>query len=362
MSSRSKKKIITIFSKYGVNGASTRYRFYQYFDFFNDRNINFNVTPLFDDNDLSELYKSNKRSFFRLFYLFIRRLRVLLLMRSNNTEFVIIYTELFPYTPPLFELLLVLKKIRYILDYDDASFHQYDRHRSKIIRFFLGKKISYIMRHAELVIVGNKYIEAYAFQAKSKRVEIIPTVVDLKYYTDIYIDKNEEFTIVWIGSPSTSNYLNDIIPALVRVCNNRKIKVRLIGAKNINIPGVLLESLPWSKEKEVELISECHVGIMPLADSPWEKGKCGLKIIQYMACGLPVVASPVGVNNEIIDDGINGYTASSIKEWTDKLIFLYDNQDLLYSLGRNGREKVKSQYSLQKYAPYYANILKSKFR
>jgi len=136
MSSRSKKKIITIFSKYGVNGASTRYRFYQYFDFFNDRNINFNVTPLFDDNDLSELYKSNKRSFFRLFYLFIRRLRVLLLMRSNNTEFVIIYTELFPYTPPLFELLLVLKKIRYILDYDDAIFHQYDRHRSKIIRFF----------------------------------------------------------------------------------------------------------------------------------------------------------------------------------------------------------------------------------
>jgi glycosyltransferase involved in cell wall biosynthesis len=352
-------KNIKFFTKYGINGASTRYRFYQYFKFLQEKGASCDVISLFDDSDLVNLYENNGRSLFRLIYLFFRRVRVLLSINIRNTDFLIIYTELFPYIPPFFEFLLKLKKVPYILDYDDAIFHQYDKHSSRVVRFFLGKKISYIMKHAELVIAGNKYIENYAIQSGVKRVEIIPTVVDMNHYASTSSKKNQTFTIVWIGSPSTSNYLNHIAPALAKICKKRNIKVELIGVGNIDLPGVVFESFSWSKETEFELLSRCHVGIMPLTRSSWEKGKCGLKIIQYMACKLPVVASPVGVNTEIVNNGVNGYLVDSLEDWESRLIELYDNPEQLESFGKNGRKKIKSEYSLQKYAQRYVDIINS---
>ena len=345
-------KNIKFFPKYGINGASTRYRFYQYFEALKKAGASCDVIPLFDDTDLESLYQNNKRSLFRVAYLFLRRARAILLINAKNTDFLIIYTELFPYTPPLFELLLRFKKVPYILDYDDAIFHQYDRHRFKLVKFF-------IMKHAELVTSGNNYIGDYAIRSGAKRVEVIPTVVDMDHYVNIASQKNQTFTIVWIGSPSTSNYLNHIAPVLAKICKNRDIKIRLIGAGNVNLSGVEFESCPWSKDTEVELLSNCHVGIMPLIDSSWERGKCGLKIIQYMACRLPVVASPIGVNEKIVDNGINGYLASSMKEWEDALIDLYSNPKKLELFGRNGRKKIELEYSLQKYALRYVDMINS---
>ena len=309
--------------------------------------------------DLDVFYKSGRRPYFRLLYLFAKRVLALLRINSKNVDFVVIYTELFPYFPSFFETFLKLKKIPYLLDYDDAIFHQYDRHKSRFIRLALGRKIAKIIKKSEVVIVGSKYLADYALKSGSRRVEIIPTVVDMDNYPISNKQKNSVFTIVWIGSPSTAKYLHDISPALIEVCKGRNIIVRLIGAGEIDLIGVNYESLSWSKEKEFNLLNECHVGIMPLPDTPWAAGKCNLKMIQYMACGLPVVASPVGMNIELVDKDKNGYLAKTNKDWTRNLIKLYDNPDLLSTMGNLGRRKVEDRYSLHKQYPRYINILKS---
>ena len=351
---------VTIFSKYDINSASTRYRFQQYFPFLRNRGVECRIKPLFSTTDLNKLYDKKTRSFFYLVYLFTRRLRELFLINSKNTDLVIIYTELIPYFPPLLELLLIFKKIPYVLDYDDAIFHQYDNHKCKFIRFLFGNKIQFIMKNAHMVITGNQYIKEYALRAKSKKIEIIPTVVDVKKYTNAsYVTKNKKFTIVWIGSPSTLKYINSIATILKEICKDKSVKIRLIGVKNVYIPGVEIETFPWSEKTEIGLISECQIGIMPLANSPWERGKCGLKLIQYMACGLPVIASAVGVNVEIVDNGVNGYCVNSEDEWIEKMRFLRSNLDLLPPMGINGKKKVESCYSLDKYKLFYAESLES---
>lgn len=164
---------------------------------------------------------------------------------------------------------------------------------------------------------------------------------------------------MWIGSPYTSHYLYDIAPALAEVCKEGKAQVRLIGAGSIDLPNVPFETFPWSEETEVSLIQECHVGIMPLTDSPWERGKCGFKLIQYMGCSLPVIASPVGVNTEIVDEGVNGYLASSKEEWIEKLTTLRNSPSLSTTIGATGRKKVEQEYSLQVWHSQYVDIIKS---
>jgi glycosyltransferase involved in cell wall biosynthesis len=351
--------IIKIFSKYSIDSASTRYRFYQYFKFFMAQDIHCSISPLFDNNDLNSLYKLNKRRPVRLIYLFIRRAVELIKISSKDVDLVIIYTELFPYFPPFFEFLLKVKKIPYLLDYDDAIFHQYDRNKSIIIRWLFGKKVAKIMKNAEVVIVGNQYLEDYAKKSQARDVVVIPTVVDLDDYPVCEFTTRQVFTIVWIGSQSTIKYIYDIVPALTEICKGRKIIVRLIGVNPVQIPNLPVEVFAWSKETEFDLLRECHVGIMPLHSTPWEQGKCGLKIIQYMACGLPVVASPVGINTEIINDEVNGYFSTTTEEWIENLIKLYDNPNLLPVMGANGRKNVEERYSLQGHYSQYVDILKS---
>jgi glycosyltransferase involved in cell wall biosynthesis len=133
----------------------------------------------------------------------------------------------------------------------------------------------------------------------------------------------------------------------------------LIGSGNVIFPDVRVEILPWSEETEVALLQTCDVGIMPLPDEPWTRGKCGFKMIQYMACGLPVVASPVGVNKEIVEHGVNGFLAVTNDEWLTALSTLRDNPELRRKMGAAGRRKVEEKYCLQVTAPQYVKLLQS---
>jgi len=155
----------------------------------------------------------------------------------------------------------------------------------------------------------------------------------------------------WIGSPSTAKYLQMLASSLETLSALFPLRLRAIGGGGVRLPGVEVENLPWSELEEVSMLQGCDIGVMPLADTPWERGKCGFKLIQYMACRKPVVASPVGVNREIVVDGVNGFLASSHDEWVRALERLKSDPELRKTMGANGRRMVEEKYCLQVTAP-----------
>ena len=170
--------------------------------------------------------------------------------------------------------------------------------------------------------------------------------------------KNDIFTVVWIGSPSTSEYLYEILEILKEINKTEKIAVRIIGSK-LNYKKYNFEFIEWSKNNDIELISECHVGIMPLPDNKWTKGKCAFKLIQYHGCKLPVIGSPVGANLDIIEENKNGFFAKDKNDWIKYILYLKNQPAIAYELGNNGFEKVKEKYSSQKWKKTYIDLINS---
>ncbi|MBF0328697.1 MAG: glycosyltransferase family 4 protein [Nitrospirae bacterium] len=346
---------ILFLPKYYKKAASCRYRFLQFIPYFEHAGIRCVVSPLFDDNYLEIKYQTGKNDIFEVVKAFMRRLKTLL--HVNKYDLVVIHCEVFPYFS-LFEKYLILRKIKYIFDYDDAIFHNYDNSHFFIVRWLFRDKISAIIKGAEYVITGSKYLADYALRFNNN-VEVFPTVIDNNKYKKIKVERtlSSLFTIGWIGSPSTSKYVEGIETALAEICKDGFAKVILIGAGKVNLSGVNYQNIEWSDDNEIRNIQLCDVGIMPLHDDLWEKGKCGFKLIQYMACGLPVVASPVGVNCELVKEGKNGFLATTTEEWIRALNILRYDFDLRQRFGRYGRQMVEKYYSLQIMAPRYVALL-----
>ncbi|HYG25777.1 MAG TPA: glycosyltransferase family 4 protein, partial [Caulobacteraceae bacterium] len=161
-------------------------------------------------------------------------------------------------------------------------------------------------------------------------------------------------TVGWIGSPATAHYLAPLEPVLSELAEETGLRAVAIGAT----VGSLFEVVPWSEDGEVEALADLDIGVMPLADSPWERGKCGYKLIQYMAMGLPVVASPVGVNTTIVRHGENGFLAANDDEWRTHLRALASDPQLRETMGRAGRRMVEETYSLQVQGPRLARLMR----
>ena len=221
------------------------------------------------------------------------------------------------------------------------------------------------MSKAALVVGGNSYLAQRAIDAGATWVEVLPTVVNLdRYPIRSPLESSADsgalsvLRIVWIGSPSTAHYLDLLRETLKELATHTPFVLRVIGASEVSIPGVEVETIAWTEDTEVDSISSCAVGIMPLEDSPWEKGKCGYKLIQYMACSLPVVASAVGANVEIVEDGKNGYLVRSTDEWVVALRTLLESPRLRAEMGKAGRARVEENYCLQKTGPRLVELLR----
>ena len=348
---------VLFLTKYDPQGASSRYRVFQYIPLFESNGIKCHVSPLFDAAYLTHRYETGSGSAKDLFRAFFRRF--VALSRIFRFDLVVVEYETLPYLPALMERWLVWCGVPYIVDFDDAIFHRYDLHQKGWVRRILGNKIAHVMRDAQLVTVGNQYLLNYARGAGARWVEFVPTVVDLNRYAEPrkQLSTKMPLTIGWIGSPSTARYLLAVAPALAELCAQGRVRLRLIGSGPILLPGVMFDVLPWSEATEIEELSRFDIGIMPLPDEPWERGKCGFKLIQYMACGLPVVASPVGVNSEIVEEGVNGYLASSNVEWIQSLNRLIADSELRTRLGKNGRKKIEEIYSLQIVGPKLVELI-----
>ncbi|MCC1498226.1 glycosyltransferase family 4 protein [Alcanivorax sp. 1008] len=347
---------IVFFTKYTRAGASSRYRTYQYLDAFRAAGLACVVKPLFDEAYLAHKYRHGKASWFGAFAALVGRLWAVLTVPARSI--VMIEYELLPYFPAVLERWLVFRGCRMLVDYDDALFHQYDQHGSVWVRRLLGGKIATVMRLAHTVVAGNEYLADYAKCAGARRVEIIPTVIDLlRYPARQQAHAQPVFTIGWIGSPSTANYLYEIAPALAEFCARVPARVRLVGSGPVALPGVPVDLVTWQEHTEVDEISGFEVGIMPLPDEPWARGKCGFKLIQYMACGLPVIASPVGVNAQLVEHGVNGFQASTVEQWLASLHDLYQDAELRQRLGAAGRQRVAQQYCLAVTTPIWLGLL-----
>ena len=259
--------------------------------------------------------------------------------------------------PGCLESVLIKRKIRYIVDYDDAIFHNYDLHRNNLIRFFLGDKLKYLLKNSSLVTAGNDYLGSYARNAGAEKVHILPTVIDLNRYSkDDSSRFHDEFRIGWIGSPSTTKYLQLIKKPLYKLAEKYPVRLVTIGASPLKDFDIPLEQHSWSEDTEVQLLNSLHVGIMPLPDSPWERGKCGYKLIQYMACGKAVIASPVGMNINLVTDNV-GLLAKTESDWFDAIQSLLHDKEKLYIMGENAKKLVKNNYSLQASTPELIKLL-----
>jgi glycosyltransferase involved in cell wall biosynthesis len=346
--------------KYGQQAACTRHRYLQYLPYLESQGIEVEVSALHDDDYLRQRFASNRVSPKVILSAYIKRLKILL--RSRKFDGVVIYGELFPYLPGITEGLLSRFGIHYLYDFDDAFFHQYDCHRLPWVRLLLGRKILRVIRSSCGALAGNEYLASYARRA-GVRATILPTVIDVTRYLPVETPRPADaFTIGWIGSPYTVAHLGHRAEALRRFCERYPAaRVVLVGSGPVVIPGVKTDIHPWSEASEVEEIQRFDVGIMPLPDEPWTRGKCGFKLIQYMACGIPVVASPVGINREIVDSGRDGYLATTEAEWLSALEELYHQTVKRRTMGERGRKKIVEEYSLHVHAPRLAQTLMCSF-
>ena len=347
-------KSLLVLTRYGPLGSSSRLRMLQYLPALEAEGFRVRVSSFFEDAYLRALYGDGQRRRRDVLDAYRRRSRVL--AEAGVYDLVWIEKELFPFLPGPFESRLSRLGVPYVVDYDDATFHRYDLHPSRLVRRLLGRKLVPLIRSARLVTAGNAYLAHYASHAGARSVEVVPTVVDLDRYPVAPAPEGSEYRIGWIGSPSTTVLLSRVRRPLERLARERPVRLVTIGAGPLPEIDVPSEQHPWAEETEAALLGGIHVGIMPLDDEPWQRGKCGYKLIQYMACGKPVVASPVGVNNEIVRTDV-GYLAAGDEQWYQSLRRLGQDPGLRARMGRAGRADVERTYALQVQAPRVVRLL-----
>jgi hypothetical protein len=215
------------------------------------------------------------------------------------------------------------------------------------------------MANAWHVVAGNAYIKNRAMQAKAKNILTLPTVIDLERYSTTAKHVPDVITIGWIGSPATAKFLHLLKDVIPLVSKTRQVRFVAIGANEDQVKDLGMQSLPWSEENEVSDIQSFDIGIMPLPDAPFERGKCGYKLLQYMACGKPVIASAVGANTDIVVPGKNGFLANTTAEWTSALYQMIDDEHLRADLGANGRNMIEEQFALEPAANTLLRLFRS---
>jgi glycosyltransferase involved in cell wall biosynthesis len=349
---------LLILPRYDEAGASSRVRMYQYLPALQDAGIEVAVSPLFGGNYVRALY-SGRTEWVAVARGYLRRISAQL--AAGAFDAVWIEKELLPWLPPVLERLRGDAAV--IVDYDDAVFHRYDMHRWRLVRHLLGGRIDAVMRRADLATVGNGYLADRAKAAGCDRVETLPTVVDLTRYA-LHAPAAQESPLVigWIGSPATAHYLQPLGPVIERLGERMALRAIAVGARRDQVAGTPFEAVTWSEQTEAAQVAAFDIGLMPLPDEPWERGKCGYKLIQYMACGVPVVASPVGANTEIVTPGMNGALADTSEQWLASLTELAEDPALRARQGTEGRKRVEHWYSLQAQAPRLVSMLQEAVR
>ncbi|WP_287256478.1 glycosyltransferase [Mesorhizobium sp.] len=328
-------------------------RTFQFLPFLEDQGIAVNIFPLFGDSYLSRLYAGESRT---LTASASYARRILNVLSGRKYDLVWMEKELLPFVPWAVDRVLWKLLPPIITDFDDAIFDRYKSASRPFVRSFLGSKIERVMASSKTVIAGNSYLAEHAQKAGARKVEIVPTVVDPDRYC-VTPRTAGQFRIGWIGTPKTAHYLGRVACVLARAKRELGAEIVLIGTHGDALLGLEPTVHEWTEDTEADLLSSISIGIMPLDDGDWEKGKCGYKLIQYMASGKPVVASAVGANIDIVRDKGVGYLARDDDEWFEAFRLLSD-EGRRHEMGLSARKLVEEQYSVSSAAKQLSRIIR----
>ncbi len=349
---------IAAFPKYEPKGPSARLRFYQFEQEFKAAGQDITFYPLFEDCYIDSLVSGNRLGPWYILKRYWNRYRIL--RHLKGVDLIWLEKELFPWMPAVIERWVLRRFPKLVLDYDDAVFNIYLYHRFWFVRRMLGKKIARCIRYADGFISGSQYLDEYASKSGADSRAFVPTCIRLKDYKTKEYRYETKPTIGWIGTPSSAGNLEFVLPSLNRVASQIPFRFVAVGASNLHWDSESFEFkyVPWTEATEVELIREFDIGIMPLEDTPFNQGKCGFKLIQYMACEVPVIASPVGENSIIVRGTVEGLHAKTLAEWESAIRALLIDADMREKYGKAGRARVEENYSVENQFENLLNYLK----
>jgi len=327
------KNIKTLFLTYGgFNHASSRIRAIQYFNLF-EKELNFNIswiprTKTFKKNNLA--FKSIVLPILKRFFTLKRFLQIFF------NQYELVFIQRFFLEKYLISL-LKKRNTKIVYDFDDAIFlGNNGKNESNTLR---------LLNSADSVIVSAPELFLFCKSHKiSAPVLIANSPIEIERFTLRKEIKKERVTIGWIGSYYTTPYLYNIKNALIKLSKIKNFELLLIGASNIHFDNIIIKTIAWSFEKEPENLSLMDIGIMPLPDDEFAKGKGSYKLFQYMAAGIPLIASPVGLNSQIVQNGQNGFLATTEDEWIKYLSILIDDPLMRTKMGNIGRKTAEEKY------------------
>ncbi|MEE4177191.1 MAG: glycosyltransferase family 4 protein [Bacteroides sp.] len=355
------KKILFLVAHRPGRSPGQRFRFEQYLSHLEANGFRYQISYLISEKDDAAFYAPGK---------FLAKTRIVLksirqrlrdIKTAHDFDLVFIYREAHMLWFTWFETQLKRLGAKIILDFDDSIWLNDTSDGNRQLAWLKRpSKTSEILRLCDMALVGNAFLADYASRF-NRNVHIVPTTIDTSYYLPDKKLKGEAVCIGWTGSSTTLKHLQEALPVLqeLRRKYGEKVTFRVISNKpfKADLPG--LENLSWNRETEVSDLYPVDIGIMPLPDDEWARGKCGFKGLQYMALEIPAVMSPVGVNTEIITDGVNGFLASNNQEWIDKLSLLIESAELRQRLGKAGRQTVVERYSFDSQKDRYLQLFNS---
>jgi glycosyltransferase involved in cell wall biosynthesis len=347
---------------------SQRFRFEQYFEILSKAGHSYQTQSFLDSKNWKLFYDpgSSLQKAVALIKGFIKRIYALII--ADSFDFIFIHREVTPLGAPIFEWVIakVLKK-RIIYDFDDAIWLTDRKMESKLLLFLKWRsKVASICNWSFFVSGGNPYICAYASQF-ARNVKNNPTTIDTLWLhnpTLYKVKKNsEKITIGWTGSHSTLKYLKTIESELIQLEQiHPHLEFLIIADQKPDLALRNLRFLPWSIDTEIMNLMLMDIGLMPLPDDAWTKGKCGFKALQYMAMEIPTVVAPVGVNSLIVVHGENGYHCNTSQEWMQYLTLLINDKTLREQMGKKGRQKVIAQYSVTSNQENFLSLFQNKLK
>lgn len=338
---------------YGPLAASTRYRLGQYVHGLARLGIDLQICHLLGDDYLRRRFGGGTLPLTGMLHAGLARFADL--WHQHEYDVAMLHCELFPLLPGWMERALIRKP--YVYDFDDAFYLKYRSDRMGLARPLLGRKFDTVIAGAAAVTAGNQVLAQYARQYNAN-THYLPTVVGAgRYLPQPASRSGKVFTVGWIGSPSTAPYLSELVAPLSAIGQEGPVQFVVIGGKAPAVPNVTVVEVDWHEHTEVDLINSFDVGVMPLPDDDWARGKCAFKLIQYMSCAVPVIASPVGANADVVSAAC-GLMAATPQEWADSLRRLRDQPGKRAEMGQAGRERVLQHYSLDRNLPVLASVIR----